>query len=616
MFIKRISILNYRNFGNPPFIIDLHPFTLILGENNIGKTNLLNALGLIFSQEITVFRKRTLELDDINYQSVKTFKTDICNLTKPPEGVQFPIVQIDAWITDMNEEQRAIAGNWAIDKDLVEAQITYIFSPKPGFNKVNWILKKREWLASTGESPEKWMSLLDFPIGDYRYSIYVGNNPERQVELSMLQMFRMEILEALRDATKELVASNEYRLLFRILNQRSDIQFSDIKQTLEDLEKKINKNENLLEIKNSVEILLNRVSLKSPNQDNSIGFNFSSIETSEILKKLGLVYGIEPIEISRNGLGRNNLLYIALLLSQLAAKDIQGDETWFRLIAVEEPESHLHPQLQDHLSKNIENIRNETGKSMQLLLTTHSSHIAAKLSIDNSVIIFRDAKNNSLNCCRVISTLDKKTDADSIKYLKKFLDSTKSKIFFSRKLILVEGSSEQFLIPILFRSFRNNSSSLEQEGIELVNVNGLAFSHFLKLLRGGFFIRSLVLTDSDAGTKTENRAGALKAEFDQPGLILIEISSHSTFEKDIIEANKSGAGKNILLETLKEIKPKNGKSFEEITGTNEIDVESFFKEIAQYKTEFSFALADQLEKDSTKFKLPDYIINGFTELVK
>ena len=70
MYIKHLLINNYRNFGDPPFAVDLKPFTMVLGENNVGKTNLLNALGLIFSQEIIISRKRILEIDDINYATV------------------------------------------------------------------------------------------------------------------------------------------------------------------------------------------------------------------------------------------------------------------------------------------------------------------------------------------------------------------------------------------------------------------------------------------------------------------------------------------------------------------------------------------------------------------
>ena len=90
MYIKRLTIKNYRNFGDPAFSIDLKPFTLILGENNIGKTNLLNALGLIFSQDVTMFRKRMLELDDINYATLKAFKSKVIDPAISPNGIEFP----------------------------------------------------------------------------------------------------------------------------------------------------------------------------------------------------------------------------------------------------------------------------------------------------------------------------------------------------------------------------------------------------------------------------------------------------------------------------------------------------------------------------------------------
>jgi AAA15 family ATPase/GTPase len=77
VYIKQIAISNYRNFGDPPFILELKSFTIILGENNIGKTNLLNAIGLIFGQDISVMRRRFLELDDINYSAVQKFKSHV-----------------------------------------------------------------------------------------------------------------------------------------------------------------------------------------------------------------------------------------------------------------------------------------------------------------------------------------------------------------------------------------------------------------------------------------------------------------------------------------------------------------------------------------------------------
>jgi putative ATP-dependent endonuclease of the OLD family len=80
MYISNLKIKNYRNFLD--LEINVKPFTVIIGENNSGKTNLLNALGLIFSGEIAFFKKRTLEVDDPGF-GMLTFR-DIYFYIFPP----------------------------------------------------------------------------------------------------------------------------------------------------------------------------------------------------------------------------------------------------------------------------------------------------------------------------------------------------------------------------------------------------------------------------------------------------------------------------------------------------------------------------------------------------
>ena len=163
-----------------------------------------------------------------------------------------------------------------------------------------------------------------------------------------------------------------------------------------------------------------------------------------------MIYGIDPVNVERNGLGRNNLLYLSLVLSQLARTNLPTDEpyTCFRFVGVEEPEAHLHPHLQDHLARNIETLRTAHDKHMQLLLTTHSTHIAAKLSLTNTVVLFRNG--SALATHYVLDGIDEKREAASIRFLHLYLDATKSRMFFARSLILVEGISEQLLVPKLF----------------------------------------------------------------------------------------------------------------------------------------------------------------------
>lgn len=616
MYINKLKIQNYRNFSNIEF--DLMPFTLIIGENNIGKTNLLNAIGLIFSQEITVFKKRFLEIDDFNYDEVKNFKQQVANKALVNlDKISLPIVKIEASLTDFTDEQASIVADWCINRELTEAKIVYEFSPQVSFKKDEWIIKQREKEKLDYQN-------VDFPVDAYEYKIYGGNDSSNRCDFYFLRMLKMEFLDALRDAKKELVANSDNRLLYKILNRKELSNYDKIKDILGDLRKEIKKdNKNILAIKEEVNKLLDKVSLSDANSTNEIDFDFTSPETTEILKKLSLTYGSNPISVERNGMGRNNLLYISLLLSQIIEEDkIKSEQnirdfTTFRLIAIEEPEAHLQPNLQNHLAENIENISKDK-KHLQIILTSHSSHISSKLNLASTLILFKDT--NCFKTHYLLKGLDENKDKESIHYLAKYLDATKSTMFFSRKLILVEGISEQLLMPKFFEKVTGRT--LEKENCTVLNVNGIAFEHFLKVIKNGFFVKCVVFTDSDITKKTKNRAPTLKrAYIPFKSLIDIQITNYETFEKDLVSTNKSGVGRNTLLDILEMTKNKlsnmkNVKEFRALLGSNDIDVNNFFTEIKNYKSEFAFNLLDKMNKDLNSINVPIYIQDGLNFLLK
>lgn len=616
MYIYKLIIHNYRNFLSTE--LELKPFTLVIGENNIGKTNLLNAIGLIFSQEITIFKKRFLEIDDFNYEVIKSFKKDVADISiSNLNEIELPSVKIEAFLKDLTDEQAAIVADWCINRELTEAKIVYEFSPQVSFKKDEWILKQRE------RTNLDWQT-VDFPIDAYEYTIYGGDDTSNRCDMYFLRMLKMEFLDALRDAKKELVANSDSRLLYKILNRKELSNYDKIKEILGNLTKELKvDNQNLKDIRKDVNELLDKVSLADAHTINEIDFDFTSPETSEILKKLSLTYGSNPISVERNGLGRNNLLYISLLLSQIIVEEKMKAEqkirdfTAFRLIAIEEPEAHLHPNLQNHLAENIEEIGKDK-KHLQLILTSHSPHITSKLSLANTLVLFREG--NFIKSHYILNGLNTEQDKESINYLAKYLDATKSTMFFSRKLILVEGIAEQLLIPKFFEKV--TGSTLEKENCTVVNVNGVAFEHFLKVIKNGFFVKCVVFTDSDASKKTKNRAPTLKRAYSSLcGYIDVQITTKETFEKDLIESNKSGNGKNALLDILEKTKKKlsNRKkvaTYRTSIGKNDIDVNSFFTEIENYKSEFSFNLLDKMNTDIDAVNVPSYIQTGLNFVFK
>lgn len=616
--------------------MELLPFTLILGENNIGKTNLLAAISLLFSQEISVIQRRNLEIDDINFQTIAAFKEQVADQSIEVDNVVFPEVEIHATLGNIQDEQHPVVGDWYSHEEMTEACVTYRFSVRGNFKRDKWLKEQREAIAyrkkkdgesksKAGDSSDKldYSLYVDFPIEEYRHTLYGGGRPSNECAAWLLRMLRTEILDALRDAERELVAGGEQRLLFRVLRQSSDARYTDVKRLLEDLKIAIDKDPSLNAIKTEVQELLALVSLDTPGEDHSIGLQFAAPEAAEILKKIGMTYGANPITVARNGLGRNNLLYLALVLSQMAkAPDIKsGDDSYicFRLVGIEEPEAHLHPHLQDHLARNIEKIREKHSDSLQLILTSHSTHVAAKLSLQNTAVMFHHESDGTIAAHYVLDGIDPSKDKDAVRFLSLYLDATKSRMFFARRLILVEGISEQIVIPILFE--QETDQQLESLGCTVINVNGIAFQHFLTIIKNGFFKKCVVLTDSDVGTKSENRAEALKMKFEGVSHIEIQVTTESTFEKELVSSNRAGNGKELLLDALALTKPINGPKLKTSTGENDINVEAFFSEIENYKAEFSFNLVSIIEAEPQvaakngrslrKLSIPTYISHAF-----
>ena len=587
----------------------------------LARLNLLNALGLIFSSEIAFFKKRILEVDDINYKSSYNFKKAVADLSIPPEKIEFPEVKIEVTMKDFNPDQEAVVADWFIDQELKESKLTYVFANRDP-KKNDWIKKKRQLIEgiqkteseSDDDFLQKKIDVIDFPIKSYDYIIYGGVDEAKQVEGYFLRMLKMEYLEALRDAKRELIASGDFRLLYKILNNRDEEKFADIKQELNSFDQAIKRSAELKNISSDIEKYLDKISLHDDSESNCINFQFSSIEISELLKKLSLIYGSNPINVERNGMGRNNLLYISLIISHIYTKSLQNDNIFFKLIGIEEPESHLHPNLQEHMGKNFQS---EVDDSKQIILTSHSTHITSKLDLDNLVVLYKDS-NGDIQNHYVLSNFGKTAEEQkTIRYLKKYLDATNSTLFFSRRIILVEGIAEKLLIPVFFK--RIYGETIETVRCNVVNVNGLAFKNYLDIIRNGYFVKCIVLTDSDTGTKIENRADRLREIYSECPFIHIENTEESTFEKDLIKFNSTGSGKELLITAFEATRPIIGKGFRDLLGDSNIDIGSskyIFENIEDYKSEFAYNLAEILSDDSeAEFNVPPYIQSSFIFLM-
>jgi putative ATP-dependent endonuclease of the OLD family len=186
-----------------------------------------------------------------------------------------------------------------------------------------------------------------------------------------------------------------------------------------------------------------------------------------ILEKFNLLLDAEnPLQ----GLGYNNVLFIAteLLLLQQESND-------FTLLLIEEPEAHLHPQLQMKLMKFIRDRYNQAdGPKLQSILTTHSPNLASKAPLESLILMSRDGRGFSLRKGKT------QLEDDDYDFLEKFLDVTKSNLFFAKAVLIVEGDGESILLPTLAKLLGRD---LVDYGVSIVNVGSVGLARYAKIFK-------------------------------------------------------------------------------------------------------------------------------------
>lgn len=447
MFLRALEIDGFKCF-NAGFSIEFHNgLNVLVGENGAGKTGVVSAIRQLFNDSES--GRRSIHERDF----YRGFEAD---------SVPAETIRIEATFSELSQDESTAFIDWCgMDP---EAKLT--------FNAIN-----RE------------------SRGRYRHQIWGGHQRVKPVDPETLDLIHCIYLPPLRDAEIKLREGRQSRLA-RLLKAlcRKQLDACRKEGTAHPLEQRVgafNK-----ELSESDEYAIKQANQRiGDSLKDALGMNlsqgtliqFSEVSFSKIVEGLRLLYYPDLSEadatqfrsLEENSLGYNNLLYIASILAELILEvdEDRGEETYLRLLLIEEPEAHLHPQLQIRLLKHLKTVAEAQG--IQVIVTTHSTVISSAVSVENIIHLSRKDAPEAvpLRRCGL-------PDA-SRKFIDRWLDVTKSNLLFSRGVILVEGIAEAIVVPELARmalqKYGKGRNTLEDFGVSVINLNGIYFSHFMQL---------------------------------------------------------------------------------------------------------------------------------------
>lgn len=495
-YVCRIHIENFRNFHSVDF--RLGEKQVLIGENAVGKSNLLYALQLILDPTLSE-KDRMLEESD--------FWDGIDN---PMDNGHYILIEI--YLANF-EDNKSLFAQLADASVMVEGKERL---------KISYKLFKK-----------------DTTKPDYSYIIYKGNDESRAFTYEDRKILNIRVIKAIRDVEAEMKSSRTSPLT-QIIKQKYTISkdvLSEISRALDEKGADTLQIGQVNDLENRLQRLLNDMVSFSANEFN-VSLKTMNIDATKLL------YALRPLinsrETGNTSLGINNILYVALilllieddtiktflsgdlyrelikqdhahLLERSYVKSASSDDYTLNLaalqdstlyddlyaffsdsvpavnaitiLAVEEPESHLHPIYQRLLYRHIMNHTNTS-----VIITTHSTHISSVAPITALVHLITTKNGTSVKTTTDIN-LSEADYAD----LTRYIDVKRGELYTAKGIIFVEGISEEYLVPSFSRV---KGYDLDRLGVVICNINSTNFEPYCRFA-SALGIPYVIITDGD-----------------------------------------------------------------------------------------------------------------------
>ena len=405
MRISKIHIKGFRNFDDEE--ITFQDKTLIIGANDVGKTNLIYALRLLFDKSIS---ERDLELSDSDYNAYSGTSQ----------------IEITVTITGIVEECLLS---------------TFGGSVKDGTLLIRYTNSKSD-----------------------AYRLLVGFSEETLTEITTRQYIRRLNMQCV-DTNRDLIGflKHERIQMLRLAKEKLSEEAAaedahkatEIQEKLDSINAQVSSMHYITSALDQVNQELGKLSIH--NEDQTVQFVAGESDAGKLLDNLALAYSSSDHPLTLGGDGRNNQIFLA---TWIAKQNIQKSIDHVTFYAIEEPEAHLHPHQQRKLSEYIQNHFDD-----QVFITSHSPHIASRFDPQGIVRLYPKAKFTHAACGGCSEMLKKVITNFGYR-----LNALSAEVFFSDGVFLVEGISEVLFYNALAKELsidldRLNISIIAVEGV-------------------------------------------------------------------------------------------------------------------------------------------------------
>ncbi|MBN1495371.1 MAG: AAA family ATPase [Spirochaetes bacterium] len=574
ILIKTIRVAGLRGLKN--IEVDLVTTTVLTGMNNTGKTSFLKAI------QIALGNRQFITQDDFYISDNKNSEEILVDIKIVPVGLDGNICN------DFNTDWEIL---FNVDKIKSDGEKSFIpIRTIISYDKIKATYKTRqyilpEWPSFENEKHEFWYQAL--------------NGVEKNFFYEEVPFFYMD---AQRDILEDMKAKNSYlgKMISKIDYSKDDI--NQIEQQIKDLNDQAVSRSNILSI---IKDTLQELDSAMDTSGGGVEITPFTKKIRDLNKGLSINYNEnnDSFSMEYHGMGTrswSSLLTLKAFINLLDSNSKTEQTPFFPILAIEEPESHLHPNAQKKLFGQIDGIKG------QKIISTHSPYIAASAELFQ---IRNFYKNDASVSCGAINS--EEFSSEDIRKIKRQVINTRGELFFSRVIIFIEGETEEQALPIFSESYF--SKTPVEMGIDFAGVGG--YGNYLPFMRVAEALKIPWFIFSDAEEKTKK---SVKEQFiesrstKQEAEVIIFQNDENNFEKQLIfDGYAEEIRKSILKIEISNCQTPQHRDAK-IREIAAYDEDRLLQKICDSKTQYGPVIAEEII--ISKKPLPPKVLDLFSKM--